>query len=252
MRPEEVIELIDSNWFAMGVFQEKSISSIPASSEAKSDLDAENHSTEKTEFKAFARIPTIHTRSMSDQLGSNLSFTDSFSPDSDFSAPKLLPILSGKEMTEETPRIPSEIEEIEHKKKLISRRRAAKKAASKSLSELEFEELKGFMDLGFVFTEEDNNDSRLVEIVPGLQRLGKNKKEEEIKERNDVVQEAGGVSRPYLSEAWEVMEGRRRRKEEEAAAPLMMMKWKIPDLSNEIGMKDSLKWWAHTVASTVR
>ncbi|KAM1105151.1 hypothetical protein ACFX13_013746 [Malus domestica] len=44
------------------------------------------------------------------------------------------------------------------------RRRRKKKSESKSLTDLQFEELKGFMDLGFVFSEEDK-DSNLVSII---------------------------------------------------------------------------------------
>ena len=55
---------------------------------------------------------------------------------------------------------------------------------------------------------------------------------------------ASAITRPYLSEAWEVREKRKREK------PLM--NWRFPALENEIDMKDNLKWWAHTVASAVR
>ena len=44
---------------------------------------------------------------------------------------------------------------------------------SKSLTSLEFEELKVFMDLGFVFFEKDKDYLKLVSILPGLFRLGK-------------------------------------------------------------------------------
>lgn len=94
------------------------------------------------------------------------------------------------------------------------------------------------MDLGFVFSEEDK-DSSLVSIIPGLQRLGKKDGEEEI----GGVDEAK-VSRPYLSEAWHGLE---RRKKEDA-----LMNWRLPALRNEMDMKDNLRWWAHTVASTLR
>ena len=126
---------------------------------------------------------------------------------------------------------------------------------TKSLSNLEFEELKGFMDLGFVFSEEDVNSS-LVEIIPGLQRLkgkkrGTNCKEQEEqgtgceeKEKQGTSCGESSVQRPYLSEAWEVGDRERREK------PLM--NWRFLDVGNETGMKDSLKWWAHTVALTVR
>jgi hypothetical protein len=70
-----------------------------------------------------------------------------------------------------------------------------------------------------------------------LQRFGKNAEEEE--NSNEPA-----VQRPYLSEAWEVQE--RRKKEN----PLM--NWKIHAVNNEIDMKDSLRWWARTVVSTVR
>ncbi|KAM1368322.1 hypothetical protein PS1_001667 [Malus domestica] len=55
---------------------------------------------------------------------------------------------------------------------------------------------------------------------------------------------ASAITRPYLSEAWEVRENRKIEK------PLM--NWRFPALENEIDMKDNLKWWAYTVASTVR
>ncbi|KAF8028620.1 hypothetical protein BT93_E1300 [Corymbia citriodora subsp. variegata] len=132
--------------------------------------------------------------------------------------------------------------------------RAKRRALSKSLSELEFEELKGFMDLGFVFSEEDKDDSSLVSIIPGLQRLGKKIKDgEEDDEDGDHHQEDGDekervgesavVARPYLSEAWEWWEEKR---EEDP-----LMNWKVPALGNETDMRESLKCWAHTVASTV-
>ncbi|KAL5053768.1 hypothetical protein RYX36_034450, partial [Vicia faba] len=72
-----------------------------------------------------------------------------------------------------------------------------KKKESKSVSELELEELRGFMDLGFVFSEEDKN-SNLVSIIPGLRRLGKKDEEQE----EDVCDESM-IQRPYLYEAWE-------------------------------------------------
>ncbi|CAI0475965.1 unnamed protein product [Linum tenue] len=117
------------------------------------------------------------------------------------------------------------------------RRRAAKKGpASKSLSSLEFEELKGFMDLGFVFSEEDR-ESSLVSILPGLQRLGK-------KDGGEAVEPPS--ARPYLSEAWAVQEKEKMRNP--------VMNWRVPalGLGSEIDMKDSLRLWAHSVASTVR
>ncbi|GKU94370.1 hypothetical protein SLEP1_g7872 [Rubroshorea leprosula] len=241
MNPEEVIQLFDSCWFEMEILREKPSSFRSPSFEANPDREDQENSSE-TEITVFTRMPKTHTRSMSDQLSSimytSFSSSDSLSPDSVFFTSKLHPVLSGKEMTMDIANSSREIEEITRKKKMVSTR---KKGTSKSLSELEFEELKGFMDLGFVFTEEDNKDSRLVEIVPGLQRLGK-KKDDEIKQSDEV--EEAVVSRPYLSEAWEVMDRRRKEK------PLM--NWRVPNSSNEIDIKDNLRWWAHAVASTVR
>lgn len=132
-----------------------------------------------------------------------------------------------------------------------SRGRKKKRRGSKSLSDLEFEELKGFMDLGFVFSEEDK-DSSLASILPGLQRLGKksvkNEEDEEDGDDDDDEEDEenfdkAAVPRPYLSEAWKV---HKKKKEN----PLK--NWKVPALNNENDIKDSLKLWAHTVASNVR
>ncbi|KAL4281538.1 hypothetical protein GQ457_03G036230 [Hibiscus cannabinus] len=187
----------------------------------------------------LSRSPTLHTRSMSDQLSlvsTSFMGTGSFSPDSVLHSPKLYKIISGKEVTEE------DLQVQQPKKKGVRRTITRReKGSSKSLSDLEFEELKGFMDLGFVFSEEDNKDSRLVEIIPGLQRLGK------TVEGDEDIKKAAEVSRPYLSEAWEVAEDRRRRRKENP-----LMNWRVPDLGNEIDMKDSLRLWAHTVASAVK
>ncbi|MCL7032807.1 hypothetical protein MKW94_028789 [Papaver nudicaule] len=135
---------------------------------------------------------------------------------------------------------------------MIKGKRMNKMKSSKSLSDLEFEELKGFMDLGFVFSEEDKNSS-LVSIIPGLQRLGNKEnlitEQEEDKSRTlDRAENNKSVSiqRPYLSEAWAVLENKR--KEEK----LPLINWQVPKLDSEIAMKFHLKNWAHTVASAVR
>ncbi|OVA13188.1 Protein of unknown function DUF1685 [Macleaya cordata] len=117
------------------------------------------------------------------------------------------------------------------------------RGSSRSLSDLEFNELKGFMDLGFVFSEEDKNSSTLVSIIPGLQRLGK-RESDQIDDETIIDEHEGLISRPYLSEAWDILD---QRKEENP-----LMNWRIPALRSEIDMKDHLRFWAHTVASTVR
>ena len=91
------------------------------------------------------------------------------------------------------------------------------------MSDLEFEELKGFMDLSFVFSEEDRNSS-LASVVPGLHRLGKKDDEEEEVDESTIP-------RPYLSEAWEVLDRKKREN------PLI--NWRISALSNETDMKDT-------------
>lgn len=129
-----------------------------------------------------------------------------------------------------------------HAHKTQDRREAEKgKPHCKSISELEFEELKGFKDLGFEFSEEDANSS-LVDIIPGLQKLMKNSCEQTESYHPKAVY---CKSRPYLSEAWEVMEKKRRRRRSKKA----LAKWKIPEISNEVELKHNLRRWAHTVAS---
>ncbi|KAH7533203.1 hypothetical protein FEM48_Zijuj04G0105200 [Ziziphus jujuba var. spinosa] len=103
--------------------------------------------------------------------------------------------------------IPEEIQEPEFSRLPIMH------GSSKSLSDLEFDELKGFMDLGFVFTEEDNKDSELVSIIPGLGCFGLSKKKREAIDDDELEENS---------------------------------------LGNEIDMKDHLRLWAHSVASSVR
>ena len=226
MNPEEIITLFDSNWFNLEIFKKKT--------------QRTPNSKTIQENQQEPKISSLPERSKSDQLVSMPSFSsDSLSPNSVLFTPQ------------EEPKVPPPIAEQlqEQPKKGTSMRRSrTKKGMSKSLSNLEFEELKGFMDLGFVFSEEDVSSS-LVEIIPGLQRLKGGKQGNDCKEgekQGTKCKEGGkqGTSRPYLSEAWEVWERERREK------PLM--NWRFPDVGNEIGMKDSLKWWAHTVAWTVR
>ncbi|CAI0475833.1 unnamed protein product [Linum tenue] len=162
-------------------------------------------------------------RSMSEDLYTKPSFINNTpaSPDSVLTS-QLRTIHSGKEATGDELEIFTKYSPPPPPPPPLRKRRAAKKGpASKSLSSLEFEELKGFMDLGFVFSEEDR-ESSLVSILPGLQRLGKK------------------------DEAWAVQEKEKMRNP--------VMNWRVPalGLGSEIDMKDSLRLWAHSVASTVR
>jgi hypothetical protein len=236
MEHESFFNLFNSLWFELNIFNNKNSTN---SEENLKDCQKNETSLEQPKLK---RIRTVHNRSMSDQSIKNFN-NDSLSPDSVLISSKLQTILSGKEVTDiEDENIVQTTQTLLPKKNNNNINKVVKKRReSKSLSDLEFEELKGFMDLGFVFSEEDK-DSSLVEIIPGLQRLGK--KNEETEEEKDYDFDESVVQRPYLSEAWEVYEWRKKDK------PLM--NWKVPALNNEIDMKNSLRLWAHTVASTVR
>lgn len=229
--PETVINLFDSIWFYSQVFKKQSNSSISSQPETNPDW----HNQENSRKPKISSQLTIHTRSKSDQLINSIEGldSDSSSPDSVLFTPRL----SEQDFSNEIPRAT----QVENTCGGLRNRR--KKSLSKSLSELEFEELKGFVDLGFVFSEEDK-DSSLVEIIPGLQRLGK-EMDGKGREKEGNANEFS-VPRPYLSEAWDVFDERKR----ENQSPLM--NWKVPTISNQIDMKDSLKLWAHTVASAVR
>ncbi|KAL1560596.1 hypothetical protein AAHA92_10788 [Salvia divinorum] len=233
---ETFLNLFDTYWFEQRPFapSEKAAAPFPK-------VGAQESAAAAVEPK-LNKITTLMRKSHSDH---HLSSKDTSSEPSSPSpksvlGPHLQTILSGKEVEsfDETS-APQEFNKIntagENEKIVdkVRRRRKRRGGASKSLSELEVEELKGFMDLGFVFSDEDK-DSRLVSIIPGL-----------------MVREGEGMSetkasRPYLSEAWERME------EEERVVKNPMMGWRIPAFGNEMELKDHLRFWAHSVASTVR
>lgn len=129
----------------------------------------------------------------------------------------------------------------------------------RSLGELELEEVKGLMDLGFTFKKENLNP-RMMSLVPGLQRLGVGRHRHSKKRPNssddddDVVVEVvaakddgGGdeeveVARPYLSEAWLI---------KRPDSPLLNLR--LPTrVSSAADMKKHLKSWARTVASEIQ
>lgn len=231
MAAEEILKLFDSYWFEHGIFTSKH---GLASSTSKPIHDQEDHELEKSKLGS---IVNLQVRSLSDHCVSyNTGFSpDAASPKSVITSSRLPKILSGVEVSAFFERIEEqEKTEITTKDKVSNKRRSG--GTSRSLSELEFEELKGFMDLGFVFTEEDKSSS-LASIIPGLQRWGKQDSNEEVDERHTV-------SRPYLSEAWGVLNQRKVNK--------IAVGWRLPAMNTEINMKDHLKIWAQTVASTIR
>ncbi|KAK6134385.1 hypothetical protein DH2020_031874 [Rehmannia glutinosa] len=169
------------------------------------------------------RITTLMRRSYSDDQLLTSKTLNSPSPKSVL-GPQLQTILSGKQV--------ESFQDFSSPKKEVKMTRKRRK--NRSMSELELEELKGFMDLGFVFSDhEEEIDSRLVSIIPGLQRV----------QGKLGFGEAASYSvsrRPYLSEAWDSNSN-------------ILMDWRIPEFGNEMELKDNIRLWAHTgVASTVR
>lgn len=213
----------------------------------KQNLESNEQILEKT--SKLSRTPTFMVRSQSDQCLISKDYTfnseksQSPSPKSVLVEPKLQPILSGKEYNEF--KFSSEAPESCIKdRETLGRRKKKSKNRTKSLSELEFEELKGFMDLGFEFSDKDK-DSNLVTIIPGLRRLGRENDEMGFEENES------GVARPHLSEAWAVLD---EKKKMEGKKKNTLKSWRIDTdhFGNEMEIKDQLKLWAHSVASTVR
>ncbi|KAH6790284.1 hypothetical protein C2S51_005290 [Perilla frutescens var. frutescens] len=237
MEPEAVLNLFDSIWFHLGILEKQQKPSISSTSSPHMYSQIQQNSSKQKNSSQMS----LHTRSKSDDQLSVFT-TEILSPESVLK-PHLQTILSGREISSETPKTP----QLKKPAKRVDRR---KKRLSKSLSELEFEEVKGFIDLGFIFSEEDK-DSNLVEIIPGLQKLGQKRDshDQENEEERENIEESSVVkARPYLSEAWEFFEYRQMEEK------MLMMKWRVPlpAVRNEMDMKISLKSWAHTVASAVR
>ncbi|GAA0184476.1 hypothetical protein LIER_31764 [Lithospermum erythrorhizon] len=236
MAAEEVLNLLDSYWFEDNILEQKV--KFPSTHFVEEE-------TKLSDIASTLEIRSISARCLRYEPGS--PFKDYSSPKSVLiSSPKLQKIQSGKEISEFSKDEIVKNEQNRHgkRKKRINNNR--RRGISRSLSDLEYEEVKGFMDLGFVFSEEDK-DSSLASIIPGLQRwcLKKNYQETEKEKEKSIDECHGSVSRPYLSEAWEVLEQRK--------ANRQLSKWKLPTaLVDESNIKNHLKAWAQTVASTVR
>ncbi|XP_062105833.1 uncharacterized protein LOC133817352 [Humulus lupulus] len=292
MAADEVLNLFDSIWFGSSSCfstMTKTTTTPTSKTNPSEDFDHDQEeqifpedlmmiqeslsSQDHDHHLSFSPFPNhLNVRSQSEHLLEYSSSKGSFFSDSQFSPssvlnlnmPKLQTIISGKEVRdfseEEGSNYSStttEKQDEDHKvavvaavnKKVKKRMRRRKLgASSKSLSDLEFEELKGFMDLGFVFTEEECRNSNLISIIPGLQRFAEKKQSDVIgpNNRGKDHDQGSSVSRPYLSEAWDVLDIKRKKEK----SPLM--NWKLTETGSEIDMKDQLKFWAHSVASTVR
>lgn len=132
------------------------------------------------------------------------------------------------------------------------RMRLQKTMSCKTLSELELEEVKGFMDLGFKFNKETLSPITM-NIIPGLQSLTRPKKDkaqDEAQLDNDDIYEEDdddleendrGVLRPYLSESWLI---------KRPDSPLLNLK--LPREYATADMKKHLRYWARTVASVIQ
>ncbi|PIN22891.1 hypothetical protein CDL12_04384 [Handroanthus impetiginosus] len=231
-----LLNLFDSYWFEHKIFTPKT----PFETNPSLNHQAQEQEQEQDQYQEppkLARITTLMRKSYSDQDLSSKDTSDSSnspSPTSVLDGPKLQTILSGKEVDNFKEEKQNKTER--NRKTGESRRPGRRRSSSsRSLSELEFEELKGFMDMGFVFSD-DKVDSKLVSLVPGLQRLGK---------KEGFGEEVLSISRPYLSEAWDCLE------DDEKRVKNPLMAWRIPAFGNEMELKDHLRSWAHTVASTV-
>lgn len=135
-------------------------------------------------------------------------------------------------------------------------RKLNKSVSCKSLGELELEEVKGFMDLGFEFKRE-NLSPQMVKLVPGLQRLRTQINKQGPEEEDDDDGDGDGdddddgekndddkkrdIARPYLSEAWTI---------KRPNSPLLNLR--MPKVSSTSDMKKHLKSWAKTVAFEIQ
>ncbi|KAH7867492.1 hypothetical protein Vadar_034230 [Vaccinium darrowii] len=130
--------------------------------------------------------------------------------------------------------------------------RLQKTMSCKTLAELELEEVKGFIDLGFNFSKE-NLSPRMMSVVPGLQRIGSWDIDHdegrnamipngnEFVEEEEEGEEERGVMRPYLSEAW-IVNG----------PGSSLVNITLPRVSAAGDMKKTIRCWARTVASVIR
>ncbi|KAL9331950.1 hypothetical protein ACSQ67_001560 [Phaseolus vulgaris] len=121
-------------------------------------------------------------------------------------------------------------------------RKLQKSESCRTLGELELDEVKGFMDLGFTFNKEYLSP-RMMSVVPGLQRLGVMNGKETVEGDYIEADEDEGkrdIMRPYLSEAWLI---------KRPDSPLLNLK--IPKRCSSANMKKHLRFWAKTVASEI-
>ncbi|KAE8799497.1 hypothetical protein D1007_25073 [Hordeum vulgare] len=250
---EEAIALYDTYWFRRLVLSNACPPPAPLPPPAPEREQPEQAPAEESKSE-LRRAPSglqRHRRTRSDEAKA-AAFHGQLEP---LKIPnghraRLQTILSGKDGLAAPEPLP-----LPERRRLEARRPGGRRRRSRrgrSLSELEFEEVKGLQDLGFTFSETEV-DAELASIVPGLRRLraeeeakrAKAEAEEEACRRNRAAAEASHAAprRPYLSEAWE---------DEEAEVRRMLSNFRIPAAADGADLKENLRLWAHTVASAVR
>lgn len=132
------------------------------------------------------------------------------------------------------------------KKRRYSKSLQQKSKSCRSLMELELEEVKGFMDLGFRFNKECLSP-RMMSVLPGLQRVklhqvARDGDDDDETDQQDDEDYEKRVMRPYLSEAWLI---------KRPDSPLL--NFRMPRVTAAADdMKKHLRFWAKTVASEIQ
>lgn len=281
---ERLLQLFDIYWFNHDILTNKTAANPEDINDHQAGIYEEPAVTLSKLSSFYIRsscrsdqyfLDSTHSSSFISSISAMLSFSElDRSPNSVLMTPRILQrSFFSKDQVDD--RKQEEERKVKENKKGFGRRKKGGGCGrSKSLSELEFEELRGFMDLGFVFSEEDK-DSSLALILPGLQRLQKKKAGAEIYSQintggshyqvmSNSTSTAGGggelqeegninITRPYLSEAWgwDTDNNMQEESKKEENQMFLMNNWRLPSLSNEIDMKNHLRLWAHTVASTL-
>uniref|UniRef100_A0A0E0LCG6 Uncharacterized protein n=1 Tax=Oryza punctata TaxID=4537 RepID=A0A0E0LCG6_ORYPU len=266
---EDVLALYDACWFhRLVLLSPPSPAAVAAVAPASPPVVSQREEDEmrrpekEREVKRSPSGTLRHRRTRSDEAAAFESLEPLRIPNS-LRACRLETILSGKD----GPAVPQpQPQPMPERRRAAVRRtggRRRRQRRGRSMSELEFEEVKGLQDLGFTFSEDDV-DAELASIVPGLRRRRSDEDdarkapaaaaasaEEEAAGHRTGSAPAGASSssalrRPYLSEAWD--------EEEEEEVRRMLRSWRIPPAGDGDGadLKEHLRLWAHTVASAVR
>lgn len=245
---DDILALFELHWFHRFVLNRSPPPTRPQPDDDSPDISVDSDLAVSVKSDSTSTLfLRCHSRSTIDERG---SFTDI-----EIQKPALQKIPSGRISTADVePMAPPIAAGCRRRDRRLLRgrdpqraKRREKKERSKSLSELEFEELKGFKDLGFTFSDAEASDPWLISILPGLQRLkttdGGDSPAAGFSSSSEAMEVPVVVTRPYLSEAWDTAEV------EEMGR--VLRNWRIPVQSEGVVMKHHLRFWAHTVASAV-